>query len=62
MNKKNSLDSRVMRGGWGVCLREHPRNAGLWEGDLLNPKPPQKPTCEKHYTFHLQSCPLLLLA
>lgn len=45
-----------------MCLREHPRNAGLWEGDLLNPKPLQKPTCKKHYTFHLQSCPLLLLA
>lgn len=51
-----------MRGVRGVCLREHLRNAGLWEGDLLNPKPLQKPTCEKHYTFHLQSCPLLFLA
>lgn len=30
--------------------------------ETLNPKPLQKPTCEKHYTFHLQSCPLLFLA
>lgn len=69
-NRKNALDSKLLslpdlgggRGG-GVRLREHLRKAEFREGRLLlSTKPLRKPTCERHYKYHVLNYPLLLLA